>query len=276
MLVETTAIAITCERYGKGWLVRCGDLQCVVEDSVGMSYLSVLLDNPGYEISALELAAGPDAASVNDGRRSEQPFLDEAAVRAYRARLASLRAEIDEYEAMHDPVRVERARVEYDWLVSELVSAAGLGGRPRRFADNEERARVSVGKAIRRAINRIAAAEPGLGEQLRTTVHTGMRCRYQPHRQTRPIGTAIRAEASSRQAAAARQDRDIKPDARPGQVGAASQTGASGPGQVRAASQNGSIRPDLRPDTRARGAGAGQPLAARASVGASRAARIAG
>jgi hypothetical protein len=182
MLVGKTTTAITCERDGKSWRVRFGDLECVVEDSVGMSYLSILLDNPEYEISALELAAGPDAAVIGDRRRSEQPFLDEAAVRAYRARLSSLRAEIDEYEAMHDPVRVARARVEYDWLVSELVSAAGLGGRPRRFADNEERARVSVGKAIRRAISRIAAAEERIGEELRATVYTGMRCRYEPHK----------------------------------------------------------------------------------------------
>jgi hypothetical protein len=212
MLVAKRAIAITCERDGKGWLVRFGDLECVVEDSVGMSYLSVLLRNPEYEISALELAAGPDTTPPDDGRRSEQPFLDEAAVRAYRARLSTLRSQIDEFTAMHDHVRAERARVEYDWLVSELVSASGLAGRPRRFADNGERARVSVGKAIRRAIGRIEAAEPGIGEHLRATVYTGMRCRYMPRRPARP-------------------DRDIKPD---------------------------------------------QPLAARASVGASRAARIAG
>ncbi|HZM81976.1 MAG TPA: hypothetical protein VFC19_40165 [Candidatus Limnocylindrales bacterium] len=199
MLVANRAREITCERDGKGWLVRFGDLECAVEGSVGMSYLAVLLGNPGYEISALELAAGPEAAAIDDGRRSEQPFLDAAAVRAYRARLSTLRAEIDEYEAMHDPVRVERARVEYDWLVSELVSAAGLGGRPRRFADNEERARVSVGKAIRRAINRIAAVEPAIGEELRTTVHTGMRCRYQPHRSGQPL--AAKASVGARRAA---------------------------------------------------------------------------
>jgi len=190
---------IKCERDGKGWLVRAGDVECTIEDSVGMAYLAVLLDNPGYEISALELASGQDATSVDDGRRSEQPFLDEAAVRSYRARLTALRAEMDEYQKMHDMVRAERARVEYDWLISELVSATGLGGRARRFADNEERARVSVGKAIRRAIGRIAAVEPGIGEQLRTTIYTGMRCRYQPRRNTQPL--AARASVGARRAA---------------------------------------------------------------------------
>jgi hypothetical protein len=208
MLVAKRAIAITCERDGKGWLVRFGDLECVVEDSVGMAYLAVLLSNPEYEISALELAAGPDPASVDDGRRSEQPFLDEAAVRAYRARLATLRAEMDEYEAMNDSVRMERARVEYDWLVSELVAASGLGGRQRRFADNEERARVSVGKAIRRAIGRIEAAEAQIGEQLRATVYTGMKCRYMPHRP-------------------ARLDRDIKPERADRKVQSLQSAGAS-------------------------------------------------
>lgn len=195
MLATKMARAITCERHGKGWLVCLGDLECVIEDSVGMSYLAVLLGNPGYEIPALDLAAGPDSAHLDDGRRSEQPFLDEAAVRAYRDRLAALRLEIEEYEANNDPVRAERARVEHDWLVSELVSASGLAGRQRRFTDNEERARVSVGKAIRRAIGRIAAAQPEIGETLRMTVHTGMRCIYHPYR-------AVARRAGQAQAAA--------------------------------------------------------------------------
>jgi hypothetical protein len=62
------------------------------------------------------------------------------------------------------------------------VTAGPLGGGDpaRRFTGSEERARIAVGKAIRRAIRRVAAADPVIGEELRATVQTGLRCCYRP------------------------------------------------------------------------------------------------
>jgi hypothetical protein len=106
--------------------------------------------------------------------------LDRAAAAAYRARLARLDDEIADAEADHDTNRVERHRYEKRWLLTELARAAGLGGRPRAFTDDAERARSAVTKAIRRAIDKVAAAEPSLGELLRSQVHTGAFCRFEP------------------------------------------------------------------------------------------------
>jgi hypothetical protein len=39
---------------------------------------------------------------------------------------------------------------------------------------------VAVGKAIRRALTRIAQADPVIGEHLRQAVRTGVRCSYWP------------------------------------------------------------------------------------------------
>ena len=52
--------------------------------------------------------------------------------------------------------------------------------RNRAFPDQPERARVAVGKAIRRALARITEADAVIGEHLRQTVHTGVRCSYWP------------------------------------------------------------------------------------------------
>nr|BFE81783.1 hypothetical protein GCM10020093_043840 [Planobispora longispora] len=147
-----------------------------------MAYLAVLVANPRYEIPAVELAAGPAprGGAAGGGAGSAQPALDEAAMRTYRERLSLLQEEIDEHEAANDIVRAERARVERDWLIDELESATGLAGRIRNFPENGERARVAVGKAVRRAIGRIASADPILGEELRLTIRTGRLCSYQP------------------------------------------------------------------------------------------------
>jgi hypothetical protein len=163
-----------CERHGRRWRIELGGRAVLVEHSVGLRYLAVLLANPGREIPAVELAAGPDVPS---GTRtgSAQPVLDDTAKREYRQRLDRLQEEIDAGTG-----RAAAARAERDWLVAELAAAAGLAGRTRTFATGEERARVAVGKAIRRALDRVAAADPYLGADLRASVQTGIRCCYRP------------------------------------------------------------------------------------------------
>ncbi|GAA4190569.1 hypothetical protein GCM10022252_29070 [Streptosporangium oxazolinicum] len=66
-----------------------------------------------------------------------------------------------------------------------MASATGLAGRTRDLVGDEERARVSVGKAVRRAV-----ADPLLGEEPRLTIQTGRLCSYQPKQQHRPGASA--------------------------------------------------------------------------------------
>jgi non-specific serine/threonine protein kinase len=87
--------------------------------------------------------------------------------------LGELRGELDGAEASRDLGRAERARLEIDTIESALATAYGLGGRTSSAGSPAERARVSVTKAIRQAIERIGEAHPGLGERLRRSVRTG-------------------------------------------------------------------------------------------------------
>ncbi|MEV1243663.1 hypothetical protein ACIBO2_10840 [Nonomuraea sp. NPDC050022] len=174
--------AVSCQRWGRQWRIELAGRTAYVEHSVGMNHLALLLANPYQEISALELAAGsilPGRSTGRDGE-SAQPVLDDLAKRRYMQRLSHLRAEIDELESMNDSERVAAVRAERDWLLDELAAATGLGERTRHFTGSAERARVAVGKAIRRTLSRIAEADPVIGDELRTTVQTGMRCCYQP------------------------------------------------------------------------------------------------
>lgn len=58
--------------------------------------------------------------------------------------------------------------------------AAAVLARHRLAAASEERARVAVCKAIRRALARIAEADPQLGALISAGVHTGRLCVYLP------------------------------------------------------------------------------------------------
>jgi hypothetical protein len=170
-----------CTRESQRWRVDWAHRSVLVDNSVGMLHLAVLLANPGVEIPAIDLAHGvAELANTAGARMSPQPVLDDTARHQYQRRLARLRAEIAELEAFDEHQRASRARAEYDRLTAELARALGLGGRSRRFSGNPERARVAVGKAIRRAISRIDRADGHTGQHLRNAVRTGVRCSYQP------------------------------------------------------------------------------------------------
>lgn len=106
--------------------------------------------------------------------------LDPVAKSAYRARLDELAEEVAEAEGFNDAESAARARQEIDFLTNELARAVGLGGRDRKAASAAERARLSVTRAIRSAVTRIAQQIPALGEHLDATIRTGTYCSYNP------------------------------------------------------------------------------------------------
>ncbi|HEV2536941.1 MAG TPA: hypothetical protein VGU21_05465 [Streptosporangiaceae bacterium] len=173
----SAAAMAECQRMGRKWRLALRNRSVLVEDSIGMAHLAVLIANPRQEIQAADLVAGVAGLTPGEAGAAQQ-VLDHEAIAEYRNRLKSLDAEIDQPDA--DPAQVARARAERDWLVAQLSSAAGFAGRTRAFPDQPERARVAVGKAIRRALARITEADPVIGEHLRQTVHTGVRCSYWP------------------------------------------------------------------------------------------------
>ncbi|MFI7133970.1 hypothetical protein ACIBQ1_50425 [Nonomuraea sp. NPDC050153] len=165
-------------RHGRHWQVELGGRLALVDHSVGMGHLATLIANPGREILAADLASETWTREPQAG--SAQLVLDEQARQTYRQRLGQLEAEIDELESMNDLERAAGLRLEREWLVAELAAATGFGGRARPFTGSEERARIAVGKAIRRALARISAVDPAIGDELRATVQTGLRCCYRP------------------------------------------------------------------------------------------------
>jgi tetratricopeptide (TPR) repeat protein len=163
----------------------------VLRDLKGMRYLERLLEQPGREFHALDLVAvevgslptaghtgGDDRlAPAND---HSGPVIDEEARRAYRRRLDEIEQDIAEAERLGDSERIAMATFDRDFIVGELSRAFGLGGRARTAGSTSERARVSVTRAIRYALSRIAEQHPELAEHLKTTITTGMYCSYRP------------------------------------------------------------------------------------------------
>lgn len=163
---------VAMRRRDNRWLVGFPGREVLVEDLIGLRHLARLLAHPDVPISAVDLAHG--GAELSSG----QSILDDRARAAYTARAHEIAEEIPDAE----PARAEQLRRELDALAAELDVTTGLGGRSRTFTGPAERARTSVRKAIKRAVDVIRAVDPEVAAVLDSTISTGYQCVYTPDR----------------------------------------------------------------------------------------------
>ena len=186
-------------------LFRCdGDTRTIrfdgdtvlVHDLKGLRYLQRLLAEPNREFHVLDLVAvergslptvpivpAGDLVSgglvAGDGGHAGL-HLDDQAREAYRRRLIDIDDDIEDATRANDLGRIELAQNDRDYLIRELSRAVGLGGRTRHAGATAERARTSVTRSIRYAMERIADQHPSLGLHLRQAIKTGTYCQYTP------------------------------------------------------------------------------------------------
>jgi hypothetical protein len=160
--------------------VGFGTSVVVVRDLKGLRYVERLLAEPGREFHAADLVRLETGADLTVPVDRGVPMLDEAAKDAYRRRLADVDEDIAAARADNDVGRAELAERDREYLVAELTRAVGLGGRDRTSIDGAERARGSVTRSIRYALDRLSTSSPEVASHLRQHVQTGTFCRYEP------------------------------------------------------------------------------------------------
>jgi hypothetical protein len=164
-----------------------------LKSTKGLELICHLLQNPGVEIHAVDLASlrtvmdrpGVDAIAAGRAARSSLPLdcgvaIDPQAKAAYRERLGDLRERLGEAERCHDVGQAEQARNEIDFLTRHLAASIGLKGRSRSAGSIAERARVSVRNDISRALHTIRDHHEGLWRHLSNSIKTGTFCSYRP------------------------------------------------------------------------------------------------
>jgi hypothetical protein len=179
-------------RHAELWILSHRGVPTPIRHSKGVAYIAQLLQHPNREILALHLltcvAADPDATSSPrlterrvDGDRRRGNFVDRVidskARHAYEARLDELEDELSRAEAYGDPERVLELRDERAQVEREVARGVGLGGRNRAVSD-VERARISVTRAIRIGIARLAEGAPDAATVLARRIRTGTYCCY--------------------------------------------------------------------------------------------------
>lgn len=154
----------SAERIGDEWTLRHPSGEAVVRHGKGMDMLVRLLAHPGEVVDAADLD-GVDAAMPR--RASAEPILDGVARRAFRQRLDVLEGAARRRPGDEDEIRaIRRALAGGSYTPSGSVEL--------------ERTRVRVTKAVRRTVEAIEVASPGLGAHLALAVSTGRTCVYAP------------------------------------------------------------------------------------------------
>lgn len=172
----SAAVEAMLRSDGELWEITFGGRSARIRDAKGLHDLAVLIARTGVEVHVLDLAS-PQAPRT----AGAAPVLDAPARAAYARRLAELDEDRAEAQDRHDLGHLARLDVEREALLTELRTAAGLGGRTRGLgADPAERARKAVTSRIRDAIRRISAVLPELAAHLDRSVTTGTTCCYRP------------------------------------------------------------------------------------------------
>src|SRR5215472_12143555 len=191
-------------KEGDYWSVGYDGTAIRLKDIRGLGYITHLLRHPDTEFHVLDLYGGIASQRddnemthrVNGSPRHEEDLekvgmhiagpgdagemLDQQAKLAYRRRLVELREELADAKRRGKIERAEQAEQEMDALSRELSRAVGLGGRDRVAASASERARQSITKSIKSALDRIAQADVALGDHLSRCIKTGTFCSYRP------------------------------------------------------------------------------------------------
>ncbi|HKA53807.1 MAG TPA: hypothetical protein VKJ47_09115, partial [Candidatus Binatia bacterium] len=182
-------------REGDYWTIAYQGDDFRLKHIRGLAFIATLLRYPGREFHVLDLISnGKDQApgiSVTDPSQTSLDLypsrlsdagelLDTQARTAYRCRIQELRQEVIEAQAGNDWERAQQAQHEIEFLLQELATAFGLGGRNRKAAAAAERARVNVSKGIKAALKHIAMSSPRLERYLATSLKTGLFCCYLP------------------------------------------------------------------------------------------------
>ncbi|HEX6538123.1 MAG TPA: AAA family ATPase [Candidatus Dormibacteraeota bacterium] len=179
-LAERDTIALE----GEYWTVTFAGRAVRLRDTKGMRILARLMSTPGRPHLSLDLERIGETADESTARAAAASdageMLDDEARRAYRARIAELRAAIDTAQSIGASERAGVLQEELDFITRELSHGIGLGGRARRAGSAAERARINVTRAVKTALQRIAEADSDLAAHLNATVRTGTVCVYAP------------------------------------------------------------------------------------------------
>ena len=98
-------------------------------------------------------------------------IIDERALTQYKARVKELEDQISIAERNNDIGTHEKAKKEYDDLLSYLKNSTSLRGKPRTLRTNDVRIKDKITKAIERAVSEIKKHDSEIAEHFKKALY---------------------------------------------------------------------------------------------------------
>ena len=186
----------TFRSSGDLWEIWFDNETATVKDGVGPRYIASLLANPGCRLHAIDMQVNEaiysgrlDAINAEDDdaepgvqiRRSPSgsggTATDRLSARRYRTRLSEIEEAITHTT---NPQRQLELQDEAEAILRHIRAVVDLRGKPRPAADDDERARQSVTKAVTRTVNSLWRKHPPLARHLAKCLTKGEFFLYDP------------------------------------------------------------------------------------------------
>jgi hypothetical protein len=202
-------------RDGETWVIEFDDETCRLPSSlIGLRYISVLLQHPGDSMSGLQLQseicglplatrptaelavfslaeAADDEAGDENNCGSKRPVdfsrhenLDDPGVRFLNSKLLELEEEATYALEIGDTQMANDKQRQYDEVAAHLKKSRNVHGRARTFSGENDKARMSVTKALSRAYEKIRPQAPKTAEYLASCIRTGSEFAYRDNSTT--------------------------------------------------------------------------------------------
>jgi len=165
---------------GDAWRIMYEGTETICADCLGLHYVRILLQNPGRWLPALTLLNAVRTAGAEVLSLGTDDVVDEKALGQYRLELAALTDKIKSAADQDDFETAKRLDEERTRLIRHLQRSKGRSGHIRQFGDEDEWARQSVTKAIKRSLEPFSTRHPALHAHLENSLKYGREICYQP------------------------------------------------------------------------------------------------
>jgi len=190
--------ALLFRQSADGWEISYKDeKKFFLKDTKGLNCLAHLLAKQHQSISVLALGATeekhlpPDTpySKMSEDELESQglhlgdkgdDILDAEAKKDYMNRIKELDEEMASAALQEDDENEDVLQTEKDEILHQLQKGTGLGGKPRKFSGDTERARSNLTNHIKRAVEKIRQQNPELAKHLDDTIETRNHCVYRP------------------------------------------------------------------------------------------------
>ncbi|ODS33190.1 MAG: hypothetical protein SCARUB_01668 [Candidatus Scalindua rubra] len=190
---------------GEYWTISYEDKTINLKDSIGLQYIHSLLNNPGKEFHVLklvrEIKKNPPYEDIYNEINKEQQegqlieeglskgstgeVIDKKAIKEYEDHYNDLKSELEDETIPKSDERIAGIEKEMEQITKALTAGRGKRGRSRKFADEAEKARKAVSKAINESLDKIKDEQSGhqaLWKHFKNTLTTGSFCSYKPEK----------------------------------------------------------------------------------------------